>query len=130
MDRPQLYARAFIQSAMKAEDESSLRDLSGRFLAIVKKRRLSYLLPRIMREIGRLLRRDAGTIVMSRFALDAPSRERVAAFLKKTFADFDEKSLAFATSESSLGGVSVRHRDFLYDATLDTAVAKLKAVWK
>lgn len=130
MDKSQTYAKTFLGSIAKAHDEESFREFSRNFLAVLKRKRELYLLPKILKCIDGLLTKDAMTLVTSRFTLDATAREKLAHFLKKTFGDFHENQLAFETNESILGGISVRHKDFLYDATLDSALGKLKQVWK
>lgn len=129
-DRSHIYAKAFLQAIGRSHDEKTSRAFSRRFLGVLKKKRELYLLPKILRRIEKLLAKDTQTLVTSRFTLDARSREKLGAFLSKTFGDFHEKELVFEIDENTLGGVSVRHKDFLYDATLDSALAKLRAVWK
>lgn len=130
MDKSTLYTRAFLQVARKSQDEATLRNFVRRFIALLEKRRHVYLLPRIFSSVEKILAEEKGTLATSRFALAPASREKLVVFLKKTFGDFHENQLAYNTNEDMLGGVSVRHKDFLYDATLDTAVAKLEQVWK
>lgn len=129
-DKSQTYAKAFLQAIAQSHDEEKLRDFSQHFLAVLKRKRELYFLPKIIKSLERMLAEEKGTLVTSRFTLDQHSREKLANFLKKTFSDFHEKDIVFETNENILGGVAVRHKDFLYDATIDTSLAKFKAVWK
>lgn len=115
MHKADLYAQALFW-AWKEKKEGEEKHV-GRFLNILKQRGDLYLLPRIVKVLERKESRVAETRIVSRFTLTEELRRKIISFLRQEFGAIDERSVAFATDETILGGVRILHKDFLYDAT-------------
>jgi F0F1-type ATP synthase delta subunit len=116
------YAKAFLKSIEGKEARAVL----ARLKEILRQKNELYFLPSILRKVITLLEREGGTIISSRYALDEHSKEKVLTLLRKNFQDVKPESIAFKLNKQILGGVSVSHRDFLFDGTINGALQKIK----
>lgn len=114
------YAKAFLKS-IEGKDVPAVL---SRLKEILRHKNELYLLPSILRKAVILLERKSGTVVSSRYALDEHSKEKVTGLLRKNFDDIKRESVTFKMDKKILGGVFVVHRDFLFDGTINGALAK------
>ena len=144
MDRAEQYAEGFVQSAA-GKSEMEVSRTFEKFLALLKRRHALYLFPCIARHIERIVReREPEAVVSSRFPLDFLTRHKISRFLKQKFPDHHFEvpeaedvstkgegrgktiPMRFETKRDTLGGISIRYNDFLFDATVDEKMRKLK----
>jgi F0F1-type ATP synthase delta subunit len=114
------YARAFLKSIEGKEAHAVL----ARLKEILRQKNELHLLPSILRKVITLLERGGGTLISSRYTLDEHSKEKVITLLQKNFQDIKPESIAFKLNKQILGGVSISHQDFLFDGTINGALAK------
>lgn len=114
------YAKAFLKSIEWKDVPAVL----ARLKEILRQKNELYLLPSILRKIITRLERVGGTIIFSRYALDEHSKGKVISLLRKNFHDIKPESVVFKLDKKILGGVSVTHRDFLFDGTINGALVK------
>ncbi len=120
MDKAVNYSKAFLASLPGGQ--GSVKN----FLALLRKHGDLYLLPRILRHLEQTLSQKGETVITSRFPLDEKTKQEIFDFLKSKWSDVKEKDIVYKTNPELLGGVSIRHKDFLFDATLDSALQNLK----
>ncbi|MBI2120061.1 MAG: F0F1 ATP synthase subunit delta [Parcubacteria group bacterium] len=116
------YAKAFIKSIEGKEAHEVL----ARLKEILRQKNELYLLPSILRKAVILLGREKGTTVLSRYALDVHSKEKIITLLQKNFHNIKTDSIQFHLDKKILGGVSISHQDFLFDGTINGALAEFK----
>ncbi len=114
------YAKAVLKSITGGDVSAVLLRLKE----LLRRKNELYLLPSILRKVITLLERTGATIVTSRYALDEHSKEKVTALLRKNFYDIKHESITFKLDKEILGGISVSHNDFLFDGTVNAALAK------
>ncbi len=116
------YAKAFLKSITGGEVSVVL----ARLKELLRRKNELYLLPSILRKAIAILGREGATTVSSRYALNENSKKSVLNLLQKNFHDVKTDAVQFHINKEILGGVSVSHRDFLFDGTINGTLAKFK----
>lgn len=124
MNKPELYAKAFIET-MKDAAEGDISDALKNLKTFLEKRGEAYLFVRVLKNAVNLLEREGRTKIVSRYPLSAETKKHLVGFLKKNFEKMEGTTVTFETDEKILGGVRIFHKDFLFDGTINAQLQKL-----
>jgi len=122
MDKVTLYARGTIESLKDAP----VSEVLPRLKELLEKKNEKHLLPRVLQIVIRILERDGLTVITSRHELDSGTKKKALAFLEKNFKDISPEELEYRTDEKIIGGISISHKDYLFDGTINKKLGEMK----
>ena len=118
----------YAQALLELEREGGATETASRFFAWLSRRGEGRKAGKIVKVAERLLREQSGIMdvtVTTAQEADTTTKEMLLAQAETVFVG-QKIEARFATDADVIGGVKMRSDTFLYDATLSTAVRKLR----
>ncbi len=118
----------YAQALLELERGGDAAETASRFFAWLSRRGEGKKLAKILKEAARRVREQSGIVdvtITTAHEADTTTKETLLAQAEKVFVE-QKIEARFATDADVIGGVKMRSDTFLYDATLSTAVRKLR----
>ncbi len=119
----------YATALLELEKEGNATDTASQFFAWLTRRGEGKKMGKIIKEAERILRAQSGitdVVITTAYEVDGATREMLLKQAKDVFT-YQSVDARFVTDGSLIGGMKMRSETVLYDATVSTAVRKLRA---
>lgn len=118
----------YAQALLELEKEGNVAETASRFFTWLARRGEGKKMGRIVKEAERILKMQSGVMEVTITTAEESSVETQGVLRAEAEKIFASQSVdaKFVTDADLIGGVKMRSDSFLYDATLSTAVRKLR----
>jgi F0F1-type ATP synthase delta subunit len=117
-----IFAQAFI-SSLAGKDESGQKKMVRNFLEVVARKKKTYLLPKMMKEMDLIGKESEATLVLAR-ELDQKAVEEIKENLKIKLGG--DKKFKVEIDRSIIGGFKAKTNNFLIDSSIKTIIENIR----
>ncbi|MFA5249561.1 MAG: F0F1 ATP synthase subunit delta [Candidatus Paceibacterota bacterium] len=116
------FAKAFA-AALEGKDEGGQKQTARNFLEVVARKKKTYLLPKILKELEMIEKESEAVLVLAR-DLDQGAKEEIEENLKVKLGR--DKKFKVEIDQSIIGGFKAKTNNFLIDSSIKTIIENIR----
>lgn len=116
------FAKAFA-AALAGKDESGQKQMARNFLEVVARKKRTYLLPKILKELEMIEKESEAVLVLAR-DLEQGAKEEIEENLKLKLGR--DKKFKVEIDQSIIGGFKAKTNNFLIDSSIKTIIENIR----